>query len=517
MLRCHRLGLCLPVLLGLSVWSYAETASAALTCFVAVDPDPVSAGANLAACVTYFNAGFFDHIDLPTYVEQDYVLSQPLVFTRSGSLHGENQRLLPSPEFAGDDLVIVGPVCPEGGCGSLTKMTLSSLQLEDKSATGVRGIRVRGEGLAVLDDVQVSGFDILGDGAAVYVEPDGQALLRESRMIDNHADVGGAIYVDAGALSLHNSKFLLNGAAHGGAIGLGSGGSLDIRDSNFYDNVAAGSGGVIYELPGATGTSVSIVSSTFYDNEAGNDGGAWFGGGVVEDSSFSHNVAGGWGGAAYLGPYSHVLDSRFVGNEANRGGGVAVVIGGPHDMLIEGSTFEGNVADGSFASGGGLYVNRSVANPGATWVTNCTFSGNASTGAAATFGGGFGLGMVRATLAHVTFFGNAATHGGAIHTTSSATTDLRLESSIMAGSPAGACVITSSVTEDTSLDDDGTCGVTYPSTDPQLGPLADNGGPTKTHLPAAAAVLGAATCRAAVDQRGVARPLSGCDIGSVQQ
>src|SRR5262249_17493448 len=57
--------------------------------------------------------------------------------------------------------------------------------------------------------------------------------------------------------------------------------------------------------------------------------------------------------------------------------------------------------------------------------------------------------------------------------------------------------------------------------DPLLGPLADNGGPTKTHLPAAAspavdagnpATSGAFACEP-TDQRGVARPIGPrCDI-----
>jgi hypothetical protein len=75
-----------------------------------------------------------------------------------------------------------------------------------------------------------------------------------------------------------------------------------------------------------------------------------------------------------------------------------------------------------------------------------------------------------------------------------------------------------------NIDNDGSCPLTadgdQPFTDALLGPLAANGGPTETHLPAAGspAIDGAQSgpCPA-VDQRGVARPVGGgCDIGSVE-
>src|SRR5690606_23504641 len=81
-----------------------------------------------------------------------------------------------------------------------------------------------------------------------------------------------------------------------------------------------------------------------------------------------------------------------------------------------------------------------------------------------------------------------------------------------------------------NIDGDDTCNLTaeadQPSTDPLLGPLADNGGPTLTHLPSAGSP---AIDRALegpcppVDQRGLPRPVdgdgdgtSGCDVGSVE-
>src|SRR5690606_28129492 len=83
-----------------------------------------------------------------------------------------------------------------------------------------------------------------------------------------------------------------------------------------------------------------------------------------------------------------------------------------------------------------------------------------------------------------------------------------------------------------NFSDDTSCGLTAATDrqgagDPQLGPLAANGGPTMTRLPAATSPLvdaiPVASCRddgasdVTTDQRGVTRPQgSGCDIGAVE-
>ena len=74
---------------------------------------------------------------------------------------------------------------------------------------------------------------------------------------------------------------------------------------------------------------------------------------------------------------------------------------------------------------------------------------------------------------------------------------------------------------------DSSCGLDagpsdLPETDPGVGPLADNGGPTLTRLPQPASpALDRADCSVAAtitaDQRGVSRPQgSACDSGSVE-
>jgi hypothetical protein len=81
-----------------------------------------------------------------------------------------------------------------------------------------------------------------------------------------------------------------------------------------------------------------------------------------------------------------------------------------------------------------------------------------------------------------------------------------------------------------NIDTDGTCALDGPSdqagVDPQLGPLADNGGPSPTHALAhtsPAVDAGNASICPAVDQRGLVRPADGngdgnaiCDIGAYE-
>jgi hypothetical protein len=76
-----------------------------------------------------------------------------------------------------------------------------------------------------------------------------------------------------------------------------------------------------------------------------------------------------------------------------------------------------------------------------------------------------------------------------------------------------------------NLATDGTCNLVaagdQANTDPVLGPLADNGGPTRTHalLPGSPAIDAADPGQCPVaDQRGIARPQGpSCDVGAFER
>lgn len=131
-----------------------------------------------------------------------------------------------------------------------------------------------------------------------------------------------------------------------------------------------------------------------------------------------------------------------------------------------------------------------------------------------------------ATLTHVTLSGNTANGpdtGGNIFNDEAL---LTLQNSIVANSAAdGNCFYSGGfvTSSGNNLDDGNTCAFNNPgdkvNTNPMLGPLQDNGGPTLTQalLPGSPANgLGNDSFCTAVDQRGVTRPVTACDIGAYE-
>ena len=163
-------------------------------------------------------------------------------------------------------------------------------------------------------------------------------------------------------------------------------------------------------------------------------------------------------------------------------------------------------------------------------IVNSTFSGNVST---AWHGGGIFHTDGQLTVTNSTFSGNVAPGGtasGILVATFGAPANATLTNNVLEGNGGafacaieggGAATITSegfNVISDGSCNPNGTTDQSF--TDPMLGTLADNGGPTLTHaLQAGSPAIDAAddaVCPA-TDQRGVARPQgASCDAGSFE-
>jgi hypothetical protein len=259
------------------------------------------------------------------------------------------------------------------------------------------------------------------------------------------------------------------------------------------------------------------------------------------------------------------LDSVVEGNHAWHGGGG---ISGQGNVTLDHSVVRGNTSDGGYLDmdenitpGNGAGINMEA---GRLTVTDSTVSGNTIAygvdGSAIHGSGSASVALVRSTVernhggqnaviapsltittstvsgnttaaaiagANVTITGSTILHAGgfAVRRTGSVTTS----GSILAATASAACSAPLT-TGGFNIADDASCGLTgtgdRPSTDPFLGPLTDNGGPTATHLPFdASAALDAIPAGTAplcdgsnpTDQRGTTRPVgSACDIGAVE-
>ena len=214
-------------------------------------------------------------------------------------------------------------------------------------------------------------------------------------------------------------------------------------------------------------------------------------------------------------------ECTFSGNDAlpgitNSQGG-AIFSQGPLSTLeITQSTLSGNSAD---FSGHAIFING-----GALTLENSTLSGN--------LGGAYPALVIQNTdvvLTNATIVANAGVGLNAF--SFSGTNTLDVANTIVANNGGNECNISASspiLTITNSVSSDATCtGFDLPNTNPQLGALANNGGPTLTQLPLPGSPVidaGAASpvCPD-VDQRGEARPVDGdgsstaeCDIGAVE-
>ena len=246
------------------------------------------------------------------------------------------------------------------------------------------------------------------------------------------------------------------------------------------------------------------------------------GGGILNDAgqltltevSLEANLASA-GGGMYSSNAATVIDhTTLSANSASNGGAIYASAYMSDDSLdVTNATFSGNTASGDggalFAYASGLVL-LGEPYPGVVSmdVTHSTFSGNGASNGGAMYlhTGGSTLGHVYSTLSGLILWGDSAT-----------TADPEVR-----GTPSATSNITYSVIEGGCASISGaTCGAGILSTNPMLGILADNTGPTKTMaLLAGSSAIDAGdagTCPA-TDQRGITRPRgAACDIGAYEK
>ena len=353
-------------------------------------------------------------------------------------------------------------------------------------------------------------------GGAAGSSPKGWQIVGSSFLLNETfggGAGGGGVFVD-GELTVIGSTFNGNSAfgpqAGGGAINATRIGSTLLVESSTFTNNSASRGGAI-----ATQLNTTIIDSVLTGNRAHGVGGEPAGGGAVyqansptgltilrsriaDNQALGLNNIGG-GGIRALGPttitQSEISNNRVIG-QGGRGGGL--FIQGP--ATITDSTISGNRIIGTGGQGGGLSALNSVT------VVNSTISGNEITGSQGVGGGLFSLGTLNMRHSTVTQnrISDATGKGSGLwngHTQSV------ISHSIIAGNVAGgvdADLSNSSIGQvqiDYSLvganagsglaeapigspDANGNLigGPVHGVIDAMLGPLADNDGPTETHV-----------------------------------
>jgi CSLREA domain-containing protein len=293
--------------------------------------------------------------------------------------------------------------------------------------------------------------------------------------------------------------------------------AVDGNDVNRVFNV--GSGAVV-RIEGLT-----ITGGKPPDGEAG--------GGILNEgtltlvnSTISGNSAKFTGGGIYNPGTLTLTNSTISGNSADDIGG-GIVNSSTATLTVTNSTISGNSA--KFA-GGGIYNILSTLT-----LTNSTVSDNrvSDSGDSSIHSRGGGIYNLEgtATLTNSTFSGNSASDaGGGIYNSDDGTANL--SNTILANSPSGGNCSNGGTLNDQgyNIEDGTSCSFSeannsMPSTEPLLGELANNGGPTQTHAleprsPAINAIPSATNGCAttiATDQRRVKRPQGGkCEIGSFE-
>jgi hypothetical protein len=252
------------------------------------------------------------------------------------------------------------------------------------------------------------------------------------------------------------------------------------------------------------------LERVWIENSHADDGGALvnLGAMTVQNSTITYNVALDTGGGIQNQGTLTVRNSTIDANTAlSSGGGI---------NNLEGVTIrESLIAHNSVTSGNGGGM-ASYAN---ATLSNVTVSGNS----ARINGGGISSESGLA-FTNVTITDNSADMSGAGLFTNSSATQSR--NTIIAANHDDQCAGTGGyISQGNNISSDESClyaaGGDRENTDPLLGPLAGNGGPTLTHAPlkGSPTIDGTTTnvgCPS-TDQRGVARPQNGhCDIGAFE-
>jgi Right handed beta helix region len=361
--------------------------------------------------------------------------------------------------------------------------------------------------------ITISGSGLVVQGPTAIEGPGPSALT--VRQISGGHRVIQVKLTEPGAVSIAGLK-LAGGETTGPGGDLewddeGQPGTLTVVDCLITEGTAEGYGGGISSF----GAPLTLRDSVVVENEGDSGGGVWAGGVstpfTIEDSMIADNEsstdAGGLNGEVEGGGHDSIVRSTISGNHGGgAGAGAYLSMGSGTSLTIADSTVTENVADGG---GGGLEVSPAAEFQAAT-IEDSTIARNHAGGLLGEAGGvqtfGFTPQVLLDSIVAENTGGEADIYGpwAAAFSLIGDVTDPRVSESVPGSDLVGL--------------------------DPRLGPLAANGGPTETMMPAAnSPVVNKGGGSLATDQRGDSRPsifpgvalsvaagANGADIGAVE-
>ncbi|MBI3964057.1 MAG: hypothetical protein HY329_00355, partial [Chloroflexi bacterium] len=416
--------------------------------------------------------------------------------------------------------------------GNSGAMTLTNVTVTNNTFGGNNTSVVSNSGSLAATGLRVIGnVGATGSGGAGGIDSrDGRLTLTNTQVLSNTTNGGGA----GGVQTIFGTAMLTNvlisgNAAHssggGGGLGFAAGG-LDVLGatvtlSNTVISHNRITGPVVRDTVGGlriSGSDPFTMNGGAVQGNSGSIGGIGLLGSsattiTVSGATIANNTGGTLGGGLFIqsGMNVTLTDSTIAANStANEqaAGGASVFCCAA--LTMERVTVSGN-------TGGGI-AHRA----GRLQLTNLTVSGNGGDGVVASPGFGSSEQLTNVTIAN-------QTSGVGLNIVTDATPALELKNTLLANNANGNCTVpvTRSVSsQGGNLSSDGSCASVLPAgndfnlTDPLLGPLADNGGPTQTHAlqPGSPAIDGGVDdgCPA-IDQRRAPRPQGArCDIGAFE-
>jgi parallel beta-helix repeat protein/predicted outer membrane repeat protein len=383
-----------------------------------------------------------------------------------------------------------------------SRVLLSSYTVTNTNDSGSGSLRYE-VGLANSD----GNADSITFDPTVFATP--QTITLTSGQIDLN-DVGGL------SITAPTAGLTISGNNSSRVFQVDSGSSANLIGLAITGGANAIFGGGLEVAGNASLTNCTVSGNTAKDSGGGIEVSGQL---TLTNSTISKNTTARSGGGidVELNKVCNITNSTITRNTAFYGGGVY----SNGTLVLASSTVSGNH---SSKNGGGVYIND-----GQATLTNLTISGNSS----GRDGGGLNFWDGKATLNNVTISGNSASKtGGGIYASSDIGGTLTINNTIVAGNTltaGGSNDITGSLTVSGSNNligtggsgglTDGTNGNLVGVANPQLGGLANNGGPTQTMaLGAGSPAINRGMVGTGVpgaDQRGVPR-VDHVDIGAYQ-